>query len=141
METLMKLLMIIVIAVVLISVIGLGFLIFSGEDEISFNETNSGDINNNMDNRDNGDIENAGDINQDGLIDIEELSVHFREDDCWMMIEDKVYDITDFIKNYEGEISIDICGNDATDIFKKEFGENTEELLKEYYIGDFLGDY
>lgn len=69
----------------------------------------------------------------------EEIQKHNTRDDCWLVINGKVYDVTDFLNKYpEGDAILQNCGKDATEIFDK---ENTEvktlkENLENYYIGD-----
>eukprot|EP01130_Rhizamoeba_saxonica_P015952 TRINITY_DN7278_c0_g1_i3.p1 TRINITY_DN7278_c0_g1~~TRINITY_DN7278_c0_g1_i3.p1 ORF type:complete len:302 (+),score=71.88 TRINITY_DN7278_c0_g1_i3:223-1128(+) len=69
---------------------------------------------------------------------MEEVSKHDDEDDCWMVIKDKVYDVTKFVDEHPGGyIILDGAGKDSTYEFFEEF-EHTEEaydMLKQYLIG------
>lgn len=72
-----------------------------------------------------------------------DISSHATAEDCWMAIEQKVYDVTAFIPQHPGETRIlDGCGRDATDLFtgKDPMGRVhsavAKALLAEYYIGD-----
>ncbi|RSH80772.1 Cytochrome b2, mitochondrial precursor [Saitozyma podzolica] len=54
------------------------------------------------------------------LISYEEVQKHTRRDDCWVIIDGKVYDVTDFLENHPGGEGIILAnaGKDATKIFK-----------------------
>ena len=73
-----------------------------------------------------------------------EVSRHDREDDCWLVLGGKVYDVTAFIPFHPGGSAIlDGCGKDATKLFEtRPMGSGTEhssaarQLAGKYYIGD-----
>jgi len=68
-----------------------------------------------------------------------EVNMHNVEQDCWMVIKDKVYDLTKFIDEHPGGfIILDGAGIDATELFTEDFPhtEDAEALLKAYYLGD-----
>lgn len=75
---------------------------------------------------------------------LEDILSHNTEDDCWMVINDKVYDVTTYISMHPGGKAIlNGCGKDATDLFenrptnlKKPHPDNAREKLKNYYIGN-----
>lgn len=76
-------------------------------------------------------------------ISLEEVARHDSEDDCWMAIEGKVYDITDYIPKHPTPASILIpwCGEDATEGMRtKGYGRDhspaAREMLEEYRLGD-----
>ncbi|OWZ44500.1 L-mandelate dehydrogenase [Cryptococcus neoformans Tu259-1] len=54
------------------------------------------------------------------LVSFEEVQKHNKRDDCWVIIDGKIYDVTDFLENHPGgaEIIIANAGKDATKIFK-----------------------
>ena len=74
---------------------------------------------------------------------IAEIAEHNTETDCWLLIDEKVYDTTDYIASHPGGTAIiQGCGTDATDLFntrpmgsKTPHSDNAEDLLKDYYIG------
>lgn len=73
----------------------------------------------------------------------EEISKHSSRNDCWMVIEGKVYDVTSYIDNHPGGLIIArFCGKDATSGFnqrgrkKEPHSPKAREILKNYYIGD-----
>ncbi len=49
---------------------------------------------------------------------LEEIATHNLETDCWLAIEGKVYDVTEFIPNHPGGKAVLAgCGKDATTLF------------------------
>ena len=81
---------------------------------------------------------------------LEEVSKHNTKEDCWMVIEGRVYDVTNFIASGIHPPVIEIgCGKDATRLFKERKKEDgtiigsgtphskfAEKLLENYYIGE-----
>ncbi|KAI9303605.1 cytochrome b5-like heme/steroid binding domain-containing protein [Cunninghamella echinulata] len=69
----------------------------------------------------------------------EEIAVHNTRDDLWMIIDNKVYDITPFIDEHPGgeEVLIDEGARDATGPFE-DVGHSTDarDLLAKYLIGE-----
>jgi len=70
---------------------------------------------------------------------IVELSVHSDANDCWLAIDGKVYDVTDYIASGRHNPQIlKGCGQDATDMFnqeRKHSGKEAQSLLSKYIIG------
>ncbi|KAI9204656.1 cytochrome b5-like heme/steroid binding domain-containing protein [Polychytrium aggregatum] len=68
-----------------------------------------------------------------------EVEKHNTRDDCWMVIDGKVYDCSKFLDEHPGgeEVLLEVAGQDATDAFE-EIGhsDDARELLKTLYIGD-----
>ncbi|WVW83603.1 hypothetical protein I302_105624 [Kwoniella bestiolae CBS 10118] len=54
------------------------------------------------------------------LISYEEVQKHTKRDDCWVIIDGNIYDVTDFLDQHPGgaEIILANAGKDATKIFK-----------------------
>jgi fatty acid desaturase len=72
-------------------------------------------------------------------ITVAEVSNHNTKEDCWMIIENKVYNITSWIdKHPGGDIILSYAGLDATDVFEAFHDESTEKWLKPFYIGDVI---
>lgn len=75
---------------------------------------------------------------------LEEVAMHGSEKDCWMAIEGKVYNVTEFIpKHPGGKAIIGGCGKDATTLFNERPTNNkgphpaqAKELLNGFYIGN-----
>lgn len=75
---------------------------------------------------------------------LEEVAKHNSETDCWLVIDGKVFAVTEFIPAHPGEKAILAgCGKDATTLFEtRPMGSGTphsnraRELRQNYYIGD-----
>ncbi len=73
---------------------------------------------------------------------IDEVSAHNSADDCWMIIDGKVYDVTDYVNTHPGGDKIlQGCGKNATKLFDTQGGRgdhsaNAENIRDSYYIGD-----
>ncbi|KAI9016391.1 cytochrome b5 [Phycomyces nitens] len=70
---------------------------------------------------------------------IDQVEKHNTKSDCWVIIHNKVYNITDFSAEHPGgeEVLIDEAGKDATESFE-DIGHSDEarEILAKYYVGD-----
>ncbi|MBU0731705.1 cytochrome b5 domain-containing protein [Patescibacteria group bacterium] len=66
------------------------------------------------------------------------INQHNTPENCWIAINNKVYDVTNFIESHPGGDSIlQGCGQVATDLFEeKDHSQRANELLADYYIGD-----
>ena len=75
---------------------------------------------------------------------LKEVAMHCTSESCWMIVFDKVYDLTDFNDFHPGghEIMLEYAGTDATNAFnEKPHTIDAAEMLKKYLIGElFLGD-
>lgn len=71
-----------------------------------------------------------------------ELAAHSKASDCWMVIQGKVYDVTDFIDEHPGgdEVMLAEAGKDATEAFDDVgHSDDARALLKPMYKGDLEG--
>ncbi len=75
---------------------------------------------------------------------LEEVAKHSTPNDCWMVVDDMVYDVTPYIaqqKHPGGAAILDGCGKDATSIFKlrpqdgKPHSEGATNMLSKFMIG------
>ena len=69
-----------------------------------------------------------------------EVALHDKADDCWLVIEGKVINPTQFIAEgkHPNDFILQGCGKDATSMFKnipKHQGPSPQEALKQYQIG------
>ena len=65
-----------------------------------------------------------------------EVNKHNKRTDCWMVIEDKVYDVTNWIdKHPGGDLILSYAGLDATDVFDAFHAESSYKILPAYCIG------
>lgn len=64
---------------------------------------------------------------------LSDISAHNSKSDCWMAIDNKVYNVTDFISQHPGRNEIlKGCGIDATDLFtgKSAMGQMHSTMAK-----------
>jgi len=67
-----------------------------------------------------------------------EINKHNREEDCWVIIHDKVYDVTAFLNEHPGGpiLITDYAGIDATKAFDdQEHSESAKRMLAKYLVG------
>ncbi len=78
-------------------------------------------------------------------LNLEEISKHNSIQDCWMIINNKVYDVTSYFNSHPGGTNelLKGCGKDATTLYDtkgsqgQSHSSNANSLLNPYYIGDF----
>ncbi len=84
------------------------------------------------------------------ILNMAEISKHDRSSDCWLLINNKVYDITKYFGSHPGGNSTmaATCGTDATAAYmtkdpyaqnsssRSAHSSNAKSLLTEYYLGD-----
>lgn len=71
-----------------------------------------------------------------------EITEHNKRDNVWVVVHEKVYDVTRFLDEHPGgeEVILENAGIDATESFEDiGHSEDARDLLKEYYIGDLEG--
>ncbi|CDO95214.1 unnamed protein product [Kluyveromyces dobzhanskii CBS 2104] len=82
------------------------------------------------------------DNDKDG-VSVKEVKKHNRIDDCWIVIDNEVYDITKFLTIHPGGVArlMEFAGNDATEKFHQMHSSATLEKMKEHlvYIGKLKG--
>ena len=68
----------------------------------------------------------------------DEVKAHNRKEDCWIVIEDRVYDVTRWLHSHPGGVRTisNFAGNDATFHFKFSHGAGVWDKLPEWYIGE-----
>jgi hypothetical protein len=70
-----------------------------------------------------------------------EVALHDTQQDCWLIIDGNVYDVTSFIETHPGgDRILRGCGKDATLLFHQREGKSdhstqAKNLLQTYYIG------
>ena len=80
--------------------------------------------------------------NEKKIISAAEVAKHKTEEDCWISIHGKVYDVTKFLDDHPGgpEIITDVAGEDSTEEFEDTgHSEDAREQLKDYYVGELEG--
>ncbi|XP_057291802.1 cytochrome b5-like [Hydractinia symbiolongicarpus] len=70
---------------------------------------------------------------------LDEVKQHNDGKSCWLVIHDKIYDVTKFLEEHPGgeEVLLEVAGGNATAPFE-ETGHSTDarELLEQYYIAE-----
>jgi len=72
---------------------------------------------------------------------LKDVSAHCTEHDCWMVVKDVVYDLTDFMREHPGgsDIMLEYAGTDATLAFNdKPHSKNAWWQLQKYIIGELV---
>jgi cytochrome b involved in lipid metabolism len=69
-----------------------------------------------------------------------EVAKHASANDCYLIINNKVYDVTSYIYQHPGgpDKIISNCGKEVTGIFAAIHSNFAWDLLKKYYIGDLV---
>ncbi|KAJ4710725.1 cytochrome b5 [Melia azedarach] len=73
------------------------------------------------------------------LYTMQEASQHNSKDDCWIVIDNKVYDVSSYLDEHPGgdDVVLAATGKDATDEFEDAGHSNdARELLKSFCIGE-----
>lgn len=66
------------------------------------------------------------------------IAEHNKSDDCWLFIDDSVYNVTNFLQNHSGgpDKILPYCGGDATGAFKSRIHSvGAKILLKRLNLG------
>ncbi|KAI1282112.1 Cytochrome b5 [Halotydeus destructor] len=69
---------------------------------------------------------------------LDQVADHCSPDDCWLVIYDKVYNVTNFLNLHPGGeyILLEFAGRDATIAFRgTRHGKDSYEMLEQYQIG------
>uniref|UniRef100_A0A0N5APA1 Cytochrome b5 n=1 Tax=Syphacia muris TaxID=451379 RepID=A0A0N5APA1_9BILA len=71
----------------------------------------------------------------------EEVKIHNNVNSCWMIIDNKVYDITKFLDEHPGgcEVLLEQGGKDGTELFE-DVGHSTDarDMKENYTIGEVI---
>ncbi|KAF5727142.1 cytochrome b5 isoform Cb5-D [Tripterygium wilfordii] len=73
------------------------------------------------------------------LYSMQEAAEHGSKDDCWVVIDGKVYDVSSYLDEHPGgdDVVLAVTGKDATDDFE-DAGHSKEarELMEKFCIGE-----
>ena len=70
--------------------------------------------------------------------DLNEIFEHNTKESLWLLIENKVYDVTNFKHPGGKQLLLQNAGQDATTHFEDiSHSEKADEFMKDLYIGDF----
>jgi cytochrome b involved in lipid metabolism len=64
-----------------------------------------------------------------------EVATHKNGLSCWMILDNKVYDVTSFISKHPNDAILKGCGKDATQMFARH-PESAKEMKEQFYIGE-----
>ncbi|KAL0003650.1 hypothetical protein SO802_011211 [Lithocarpus litseifolius] len=73
------------------------------------------------------------------LYSMQEASEHNTKDDCWVVIDGKVYDVTTYLDEHPGgdDVVLAATGKDATEEFEDAgHSESAKELMETFCIGE-----
>ncbi|XP_062099543.1 cytochrome B5-like protein [Humulus lupulus] len=67
-----------------------------------------------------------------------EFSLHNKRTDCWIIIKDKVYDVTLYVEEHPGGDAIHAhAGNDSTEVFYgPQYATQFFDMIDNFYIGN-----
>eukprot|EP00262_Sarcandra_glabra_P017168 TRINITY_DN57_c0_g1_i1.p1 TRINITY_DN57_c0_g1~~TRINITY_DN57_c0_g1_i1.p1 ORF type:complete len:151 (+),score=26.11 TRINITY_DN57_c0_g1_i1:48-455(+) len=69
---------------------------------------------------------------------LEDVSKHNTRQDCWLVIDGKVYDVTKFLEDHPGgdEVLLSATGKDATDDFEDVgHSSSARAMMDEFFVG------
>ncbi len=71
-------------------------------------------------------------------ISMDEVAENDGPESCWTIVDDKVYDVTDFAGKHKGgnEKILTLCGGDGSDAVRGQHGMSKDDTLEGYYLGD-----
>eukprot|EP00475_Leptophrys_vorax_P031589 TRINITY_DN4788_c0_g1_i1.p1 TRINITY_DN4788_c0_g1~~TRINITY_DN4788_c0_g1_i1.p1 ORF type:complete len:455 (+),score=33.60 TRINITY_DN4788_c0_g1_i1:94-1458(+) len=68
---------------------------------------------------------------------LEEVSKHNRRGDAWVVVNNKVYDVSTFAERHPGgRVIFSVAGRNATDVFAAFHKPTTRAFLAQFHIGD-----
>ncbi|BBH08349.1 cytochrome B5-like protein [Prunus dulcis] len=65
-----------------------------------------------------------------------EVSLHNKRTDCWVIIKDKVYDVTSYVEEHPGgDAILDHAGDDSTEgFFGPQHATRVFDMINDFYI-------
>ena len=70
---------------------------------------------------------------------VDDVSKHDRENDCWVIVHDRVYDVTTFVPKHPGGNMIRVnAGGECTALFESYHPLKARAVLEKFYIGDVV---
>ena len=72
---------------------------------------------------------------------MKEVNKHTTKEDCWLVIDNMIYDITSFLSSHPGgsSIMVSVAGQDATEYFYELHRKDIlNEVGKQYIIGELV---
>ncbi|KVI11557.1 cytochrome B5-like protein [Cynara cardunculus var. scolymus] len=68
----------------------------------------------------------------------DEVSLHNKRTDCWIIIKEKVYDVTPYVEEHPGgDAILAHAGDDSTEgFFGPQHATRVFDMIDDFYIGD-----
>ncbi len=125
----------------ILSLILIFFVIIFSLNNFNKENKNNNQLKNNQTTKKNINFKNSQSSKK--IITFDEIKKHNQANDCWIIIENKVYDVTNYRNHPGGRTAIEnYCGQDATNAFQTKGMKNqphsqrAERLLENFYIGE-----
>jgi len=69
---------------------------------------------------------------------VSEIKTHNTASSCWLVIKDKIYDVSLFLNQHPGGVEnlTSNCGKEASELFSSIHSNKAWNLLGKYYVGD-----
>jgi len=79
-------------------------------------------------------------VKREGPFSVAEVAKHNKETDLWIVLKNKVYDVTSFVEEHPGGDAImNNAGADSTEgFFGPQHGTKVFEMLDDFYIGELV---
>ncbi|KAE8651507.1 cytochrome B5-like protein [Cucumis sativus] len=68
----------------------------------------------------------------------DEVSVHNKRTDCWVIIKNRVYDVTSYVEEHPGgDAILTHAGDDSTEgFYGPQHATRVFDMIEDFYIGD-----
>ncbi|KAF7074722.1 hypothetical protein CFC21_079549 [Triticum aestivum] len=73
------------------------------------------------------------------LYSMKEAALHNTPEDCWIVVDGKIYDVTAYLDDHPGgaDVLLAVTGMDGTEEFEDAgHSKDAKELMKDYFIGE-----
>ena len=110
----------------------------NNNNKINSTTTTISNVKENVNNKQNNNVNNKVAIEDKKSYNLRKVAQHNTQNDCWTIIGDKVYDITNFIPNHPGgDVIANMCGVDGTEMFnnKHEGQSKPRRVLEKLLLG------
>ncbi|CAM8983224.1 unnamed protein product [Rhodiola kirilowii] len=69
-----------------------------------------------------------------------EVAVHNKRTDCWIIIKDRIYDVTSYVEEHPGgDAILAHAGDDSTEgFFGPQHATRVFDMIEDFYIGDLV---
>ncbi|CAM9002555.1 unnamed protein product [Rhodiola kirilowii] len=69
-----------------------------------------------------------------------EVAVHNKRIDCWIIIKDRIYDVTSYVEEHPGgDAILAHAGDDSTEgFFGPQHATRVFDMIEDFYIGDLV---